>query len=52
MSNLQPQIQSALEPTYRVDRELDGGGMARVFLAARCGAQLLAAESRFSGRQH
>ena len=33
MSDLQSQIFSALEPSYHVDRELDGGGMARVFLA-------------------
>jgi hypothetical protein len=29
MSDLQPQVLSALEPSFRVDRELDGGGMAR-----------------------
>jgi len=33
MSELQSRILAALEPSYRVDRELDGGGMARVFLA-------------------
>ena len=33
MSDLQSNVRSALEPSYRVERELDGGGMARVFLA-------------------
>ena len=30
---LQDQLQSALGTTYRIDRELGGGGMSRVFLA-------------------
>src|SRR5215216_1033702 len=33
MSDLQSRILAALEPSFHVDRELDGGGMARVFLA-------------------
>ncbi len=33
MSNLQEQLQAALGSTYRVERELGGGGMSRVFVA-------------------
>ena len=33
MSDLQSRLASALAGTYRIDRELGGGGMSRVFLA-------------------
>ena len=33
MSPLQDELQQALGATYRLDRELGGGGMSRVFLA-------------------
>ena len=33
MSDLQEQLQAALGGTYRVERELGGGGMSRVFVA-------------------
>ncbi|HET7040384.1 MAG TPA: serine/threonine-protein kinase, partial [Gemmatimonadales bacterium] len=33
MSNLEDRLQRALGATYRVERELPGGGMSRVFLA-------------------
>ena len=32
-SDLQNQLQETLEPDYRIDRELGGGGMSRVFVA-------------------
>ncbi len=33
MSDLQARLQAALGDAYRVERELGGGGMSRVFLA-------------------
>jgi TolB-like protein/tetratricopeptide (TPR) repeat protein len=33
MDSLRDQLQAALNQTYRIDRELGGGGMSRVFLA-------------------
>src|SRR2546422_9743567 len=33
MTDLLARLQTALGPTYRVERELSGGGMSRVFLA-------------------
>ena len=33
MSELQSRLQSGLGDVYRIDRELGGGGMSRVFLA-------------------
>jgi len=33
MRDLESQLQSALRTSYRIERELDGGGMARVFVA-------------------
>ena len=33
MSELQDRLQAVLGPSYRIERELGGGGMSRVFLA-------------------
>jgi len=33
MSDLQSRLQAAVGDTYRIDKELGGGGMSRVFLA-------------------
>ena len=34
MSDLLAQLQSTVGDTYRIEEELGGGGMSRVFLAA------------------
>ena len=37
MTDLREQLEQALGATYRIDRELGGGGMSRVFLATEIG---------------
>ena len=39
MPQLREQLETALGPAYRFERELGGGGMSRVFLARRDGAR-------------
>src|SRR5437867_7850580 len=43
MLDLRDRLQSALGPAYRLDKELGGGGMSRVFLAeeVRLGRQVV-----------
>ncbi|MBI2073543.1 MAG: hypothetical protein HYW06_02985 [Gemmatimonadetes bacterium] len=33
LNDLRPRLEQALSPTYRIERELGGGGMSRVFVA-------------------